>query len=299
MGLLRLNWTPVITANVLSQRASKRIKSVGGAWSTLGFIPADDMSIVEATTVATVNDNTVYEFKLENICTTGGPTTSLQGILENIAFNCIAPALSATETTVNVDTNLAGTDITKVKYTLRKASDNSSVGAVVVVRSGNAAPTIFSGLDTNTAYYVTLELYATINGIDAISSNAAYMNAVCGGNIGGYTISTFTHVPEFKVTSSQFTSLITNLTGVSGFTFNVGAPVAGGGVQTGTHNAFTGVIIVTITGALALNPGNLTLTVDGVIVECIAVVAPGTFSFASHSFPADKDIQVSFNGGTC
>lgn len=192
MAELYLKWDNALaTINNIARRASKRIKTVGGTWITTGFTPANDFSPTIFQVRATVNPNKVYEFKVENICITGGPTINDNGVQENIKFECIIPDLGADTSSISVNINLASTDITKVRLVLKQQSDNLIVGGPIIVNNvADAATYTFTGLTVNTGYYVTVELYATVNGVDVISSDVAYIGSVCGGNTSGYQIST-------------------------------------------------------------------------------------------------------------
>lgn len=188
---MAFNWTPVINGNVTAQRVSKRVKSVGGAFLTTGFTPANDMGTGVSSCTTTVTANVVYEAKLENICAIGGPTMSAEGIIEGIVFECPDLIISADGNSILVDTDLTGTDITKVRYTLRKSSDNSIVGGpITIVRASNAAPHTFIGLADATNYYVDFFLLANVDGVEVDSSEDGYLNAPCGGNNVGSQITT-------------------------------------------------------------------------------------------------------------
>lgn len=201
MATFTLNWNNSLVlanGNAINQRAYYRIKTVGGSFLTTGFTPTNDMatSIVSATHTGT--GNKIYEFKIAAVCTAGGPTDNDNGIVEQIVFECITPtSLIATETTTTIVVNFTGTDITKVKWSIRKQGDNSLVQTATTIVSGSTSHT-FTGLTANTAYYVTIEYYTTINSTEVISSNSHYLNAVCGGNVSGYQITTdAAEVPNF------------------------------------------------------------------------------------------------------
>lgn len=202
MGLLYLQWdaSGITPANVIAYRLSKRIKTVGGAYSTTGFTPSNDIALGIGDANINVTNNKVYEFKLEHICTTGGPTISGNGVQEQIKFACIAPVLGSSVDEISVDINLTGTDITKARLYLKRQSDDVIAGGPVIVNNvADAITHTFTGLDANTGYYVTVELYATVGGIEVISSAAAYLGAVCGGNVSGYQIDTDTACTTLEV----------------------------------------------------------------------------------------------------
>lgn len=193
MSVKILSWdnTAVLAnVNATGQRASKRVKAIGGAFQTSGFSPANDLLKTAVTTDATVIDNRVYEFKIEALCGIGGPVINNNGVKEGIIFACIAPSFSSDNSSVTAVINCLNTDITKARVILKKQSDNSVVGTLTVNNVANACTALFSGLDASTNYYVTVELYSLVDGVEVISSDAAYLNAVCGGNIAGYQVST-------------------------------------------------------------------------------------------------------------
>lgn len=97
---------------------------------------------------------------------------------------------------------------------------------------------------------------------------------------------------------------ITNVTGISGFTF--GATINEGETQSGTHGAFTGPISVSIvqpasTGFAATN--GLLLTVNGIAIECIQTptssLFPQTHSFVSRTYASTDIIQITYDYDIC
>lgn len=194
MATINMTWDNTAvnaSPNAIGQRVSKRLKSVGGAYDTVGFNPANDMAKTEnAAEANTVTANRTYEFKVEALCTVGGPTINSNGVQEGIAFACVNPVFTPTHNSVQVVLNLATTDITKARIVLKKQSDDSTVATQTQNKVGTTVTANFAALDPSTDYYVTVELYATINGVEVISSSANYLNAVCGGNVANYQVST-------------------------------------------------------------------------------------------------------------
>ena len=80
--------------------------------------------------------------------------------------------------------------------------------------------TIPGGLDSATGYYLEVEFYATINGVEVISSDAAYLGASCGGNITGYQVTTLDE-NNFRIhnisTDIKLTDVIVDGTPLTGF----------------------------------------------------------------------------------
>lgn len=171
-----------VNPNALSQRASYRYKAVGGSWITAGFTPINDLDITDNNVLAPVLDNNkVVELKVECICTVNGPTINDNGVREGIGFSCITPNVSvftSTQGTITID--LTSTDITKVRFTLKKSSDNSTVMVPTEVnRVGNSATITKTGLTASTSYYWQVELYANINLFEVKSSDLGYLGTPC------------------------------------------------------------------------------------------------------------------------
>ncbi len=176
----------IISANALNQIISYRQKSVGDPWITLGFTPANPLPIwASSATSPILPDNKIFEFKVEAICTVGGPTINTNGIQEAIDFACIVPDLDTTNTTATITVDLTGTDITKVNFVLKKTSDNSiAMGATTVNRSGNSATISAPSLLPGTSYYWQTFYYSTIliNSVptQVVSTDAIYIGTTCG-----------------------------------------------------------------------------------------------------------------------
>ena len=172
MATFTLTWTPVITGNVTAQRASFRQKSVGGAFLTTGFSPANDLSTAATTTShGSLTDNTIYEFKISNVCTTGGPTDNSNGVIEQIVFACISPSTCQTTTTATASYTGLPSDITKVRFSLLNFDGSSLLqGPIVVNTSAGSCSNIFSGLTPDTAYIIRVEFVALINGVEVTST---------------------------------------------------------------------------------------------------------------------------------
>lgn len=113
-------------------------------------------------------------------------------------------------------------------------------------------------------------------------------NCSGGGGEGGVTA---------RVTSSLGGTTVTAVNGISGF--SISSPVGPGGEETGTHNAFTGSISVTITGTPTPSAGNVSLYVNNVLAECIDVPSAATYAFASNTYASTDIIEIFVNLGTC
>lgn len=177
------NSSVLVNTNAISQRVSYRQRLLAGAYITTGFSLTNDL----AKTVNTVDspsgllNNVVYQFKVQTICTLNSPTENDNGVQEGINFACITPVTTNDHNSASAVLTVTNTDITKARFTLKKASDNTIVsGPTVVVRSGNTISLpIVTGLQSSTAYYWQIELYATVNAVDLISSHISQIGSVC------------------------------------------------------------------------------------------------------------------------
>lgn len=186
MAILQINWNAENTdgnPSVTGLRISKRVKAVGGAWDTSGFDTPNDMANSLATNQAVVTANRVYEFKVESLCSAGGPVQNLNGVQEGIAFECITPGKEFTHNSLQVTIPTLLTDITKARIVVHLTSDDSIVSSGIYNSNGVQIQANITSLVQNTEYYFTVELYAMVNGFEVISSDAAFLNAVCGGTV--------------------------------------------------------------------------------------------------------------------
>ncbi len=198
MGVLTLQWdnSDVLASPIgTGQRASKRIKTVGGAFDTSGFTPANDLATSATSVQVTLTENKVYQFKIDGLCSIGGPTPNNNGLIEGIVFGCIIPDITKTTTTAQVVVDVSNTDITKLRFVLRLTADDSVVATVSATRVANSVTGNFSSLVGNTNYYVTYEPFAIIDGVEKGSTDLIPSVDLCGDE-GEYPFTT-NNVPNF------------------------------------------------------------------------------------------------------
>jgi hypothetical protein len=208
MAQFTLQWNNVnqiASSNCNNTRVSYRQKSVGGVFITAGFNPGNDMDkAVTQTDSPLLTDNVVYEFKVESLCAQNGPTPNDNGLVEAIGFACISPNIVKTDLTVQATLDVTNLDITKARFTLRRASNNVIVGSPVIVNKvGTSIQHTFSGLTQLTNYYIDIELYATVNNTEVISSHPSYLASVCSP----YPVQTDATPVCDPVTSASVTSI--------------------------------------------------------------------------------------------
>jgi hypothetical protein len=185
MAQFNLNWfntAVIINPNVINQRASHRRKSIGGAFITTGWTPANDLpKTASASQSPVVLDNVTWEFKVEAICTEGGPTINDNGLQEGLKFACLAPVISAiTINSCTVTLNISNTDITQATFVVHRSSDDVAVaGPTTIAAVGNSITFNVTGLASETEYYVETILYAIVNGSLIQSDDVDQLGTSC------------------------------------------------------------------------------------------------------------------------
>lgn len=185
MAQFTLNWSNIkvlTNPNAIGQRVSYRERLIGDPWIDTGFDPTNDLGTDAETADSpdTLDDNKVYEFKVETLCTTNGPTINDNDIQEAINFDCLEPTLENTETTSDITLDVTDTDIAKAKFTLRKASDNSViVTSAKILRSGDSITYGATGLTGGVNYYWQVDMYALVNNVYVDSSTEGYLGELC------------------------------------------------------------------------------------------------------------------------
>jgi hypothetical protein len=191
MSQFKLDWfsaPAMVNPNAIGQRALYRQRSLGGSFISTGFTPANNLlKTTQSVNSPILAANKIWEFKVQTLCTTGGPVDNDNGIQESLEFACINPTIIWTDTTSMISLNILGLDITKARFTLRLTGDNSIVfGPVTTLPVGNGIAATATGLEPQTSYYWQYELYSTVNGTEIISSSSDQLGTVCGP----YTFST-------------------------------------------------------------------------------------------------------------
>lgn len=171
MANFNLSWILTVTANVTGQRAYYRQKTVGGAFLTTGFSPANDLSTsATSTSIAGLLDNVVYQFQIANLCSTGGPTFNANGIQEGIKFACVTPTETHTHNSATGTVSGLPSDITSVIFTLTDAGGTALSTPVTSVTSAGSASATFTGLTPSSDFFIKVEFTAVVNGATVTSA---------------------------------------------------------------------------------------------------------------------------------
>lgn len=147
MAQVQLNWSlAAVGAPSTGQQVQYRLKG-DTDWTTAATVAAS----VTTYTVTPLLDNELYEFRIVNVCSIGGPTPS--GVIEKIKISC--PAVTVGKTYERVTYSFASLDADIVDYLviLRNAADTADIASIVKVNGGTVSGE-FTGLSASTAYKV-------------------------------------------------------------------------------------------------------------------------------------------------
>ena len=167
-----LNWTAAGGANSTGQEVHRSLRGAN-SYSSIASLGASATTYTDTTALADVE----YDFKIVNICTTGGPTDS--GRVNVISITCPTATTVATGLIITGEYGDTFNDVTYTDIQLLNASEDliqTYDTSSTPVGPGNYAFTD-AGVDYNTAYIVRLRvetaLGSTKNCDFAISTGAA------------------------------------------------------------------------------------------------------------------------------
>lgn len=150
MASVTLNWTPAGGSST-GQRIEYRIKSVGGSWTTAATLS----STANTTTISSLADNTVYEFRVVNLCS-GGNIASMN--VEGVKQTCVSPSYSVTATSSTITFPHLGGEVDK--YTIKLYSSSmtliTSVDKTGPFTVGSTVSHTFSGLTAGVSYTIMI-----------------------------------------------------------------------------------------------------------------------------------------------
>lgn len=156
------------------------------------------------------------------------------------------------------------------------------------------SPFVIPGLADNISY--------TIKCNDNCSVSSFQQIVVVGTTTTSTTSTTSTTQAAYTVhvTSTLGGTVLTNVSGVSGF--SLAGPLSPGQTQNGYHNTFTGTISMTLSGPPVVN-GNAIIEKNHTIMQCILILTSDTFpktvTFNSLTFSSTDLIDLQLNTGGC
>ena len=147
-----LEWTPGAGTNTLNQTIQYKLTG-STTWITFNTVGPT----VYTALITGIQDNKVYDFRIIDNCSTGGPTAS--AVIKGIKFICPTVTLSPSFDTAQFDFLHAGGDVNKYLVELLNTSN-----AVIASKPINSPTTnisdLFTGLVPSTSYNIRVTMYA-------------------------------------------------------------------------------------------------------------------------------------------
>lgn len=147
-----LTWTPAGGANSTSQEVQYKASS-SSVWITAASLGPT----VNTYTIKNLDDNTIYDYRIVNICAVGGP--SYAPIKQAIRFVCPVLTLTPSYNQVAYSFPHVQGSITKYVISLLNSSD-SIVATQEVTTMATTISGTFTGLTQSTTYKVRITMYA-------------------------------------------------------------------------------------------------------------------------------------------
>lgn len=150
MATINLSWTPAGGATSVSQTVQRKLAS-GSTWGDLATGLGPAVSSYSDTTAA---DNTLYDYRVLNICSAGGPTAGSTAQADNIICPTVTLSNPQTGEQDTIDWSVAATsgDVTISQVLIIK--DGSTVSTTPVGNQGPASGTYDTNLDFGSTYTV-------------------------------------------------------------------------------------------------------------------------------------------------
>jgi hypothetical protein len=214
--------------------------------------------------------------------------SELEACLNPTGSTCNAPIITDATTMIS---STGGTVVLTITYT--DASPLPDDGYLVFYRKFGSL-----GAYTSAGPFPNSSSPIIIPGLSP-SDYEGYVESDCDGSFSSGATFVTNDYYNVDITNDLPNLVITNVTGIGGFTFS--GPVPVGGRDTGVHTAFTAIIQVTTTGIAAIT-GNLALVRNGIVIDCINIpssTTPGVLTFTSQTFVGTDLIQIELNTGTC
>jgi hypothetical protein len=155
MASATINWTPAGGTST-GQRVEYRVKSVGGSWTVFSTVSAT----VNTATITGLADNTVYEFRVVNLCS-GGEIASFN--VEGINQTCVTPSNAPTSTSTTVSFPHLGGEVSK--YNIKLYANTTPLTLITSVdktgpfTGGSTVSHTFTGLTAATVYVIMITPY--------------------------------------------------------------------------------------------------------------------------------------------
>jgi hypothetical protein len=146
MATANLTWTPAGGANSLSQDVQYKV-STSSTWITHSNVGPS----INTATITGLLDNTVYDFRVINNCSVGGPTPATQ--YQTVNLTCPVVTVTPSYDSIGYSFTHLGASVDSYTVELLNASD----GVVATINELTPSGTVtnsFTGLTASTVYKV-------------------------------------------------------------------------------------------------------------------------------------------------
>lgn len=174
MASFILNWTPAGGLNSTGQEVQGKV-STTSTWSTITTLSASASTY----TVTGFMDNTIYDFRVVNLCSFGGPTTGTN--FQTVKLTC--PTVTVTPTYNSVGFNFWDLEasVTEYRVDLLNSGGTLVLAFKNITAAGGMISDSFVGLSSTTGYQLRVTVKAgTFSKVCAVSSFTTDALPSCG-----------------------------------------------------------------------------------------------------------------------
>jgi hypothetical protein len=151
MSAFDLSWTPAGGLNSTAQQVQYKLSS-SSTWLVAGTLSASANSY----TVDDLDENTIYDFRIINMCSYGGPTPGAP--FQTIDFVCPEVTITTTYNSVSFSFAHVGGSVTEYRVDLLNAAGSSIIAFKNITSPGSTVANSFTGLSNETNYKLRITL---------------------------------------------------------------------------------------------------------------------------------------------
>lgn len=144
-----LNWTPAGGLNSTGQQVQYKA-AVSSTWIVATTLNAS----ADSYTISDLNDNTIYDFRIVNMCSYGGPTPGSS--FQTINFVCPTIIVTPTYNSVSFSFTHLGGSVTQYRVDLLNGAGTSTIAFKTISSPSGTVADSFTGLSTETNYQLRL-----------------------------------------------------------------------------------------------------------------------------------------------
>lgn len=154
MARATLNWTAGGGGNSTGQRVDYKQNS-SATWLQFGGLLSPSANTV---TVTGLLDNVIYDFRIVNLCSDGGPTNS--PVDTKVLITCPSVTYTDLPTSIAYQFSHLGGDVTKYVVELLNAAGTAVLDTKTHLAPSGTIASTFTGLTPSTNYGVRITVYA-------------------------------------------------------------------------------------------------------------------------------------------